>query len=318
MRNMCIALIFSVFFIQCNSRHQGSVQTAKNDLLPENVTVLHEFNMEDSLQTGWLKGLKSDLLLSTILNNALKENANTYSSSEINLDNFEREHLVPIHLDPGSKNDINFNEILFLENWYFNLEKLCFYKWVTGLAPVKTTKDAESNSVVKKIQFWNVYDNNDKKFNTKGDILFAENITYEFRPDSQNSKYFDKTIFIVSLMKKILDKTIPVFDFYKGEQLSRSELVKRFGLEGEKVWYRDSVTGTAQYKFKEDWTNKEFLSLLNYNELNSFLFTEDWFISKDNSIIYKNVKSLCLIREYKIGDDLVKKILFKVNLKTML
>lgn len=229
------------------------------------------------------------------------------------------------------KNEIDTAEItgiLFYDTWLFDEEKFKMYKEVKAYSPIRTyfrPDDPGKIMPVYKMIGWltpdSLMNKRDIKNSDKRMKLFC-NVTYEYyinnielgiyRIDEnlmsglQLEEYLQKheCIFWTKYAKEkfkhlIIDDVIKGkregFDFQTRKLLKTEDCKERIGIYMDSIYIPDIETGElAVNKFEKQ---------LDYSEIKSFIFIENWYVDKVSLRIKKEVSALAPVRTYYSEDD---------------
>ncbi len=310
-----LTTLILVTLFSCNSGKVNHHYPAlHNDLLPEKVTVMDELLLADTSPKGeWLKALKKDTLLLYIAMAGKSGNTTLGNGISVNLNTFERNALADSVFVAPEIDTSKVKSIVFLENWFFNNDKVCFTKKVNAIAPVLFISLKKSDTgTIKKIPYW-IFNSDNTASDKKNTIKIADSLATEFFFNQERSRNLDKNILLSQLFKKALLEDYQVRDFFSNQLLNKKEIKRRMGFGGETIFYMDSTGQTAQ-KTHDDWTDRDVLNTIDYSEYKSILFIEDWYLDTLTYQVNKVVKSICPVREYTDQSVIRKSISFKMDL----
>lgn len=210
--------------------------------------------------------------------------------------------------------------VSFIEYWSFDAEEFTFEKEVLGYEVI--TKTAGEYSMYD-VPFRVLYPR--KEFEFGNNYVHSCHVEYEFllapvpfynrEPDDNDvfhegtSGYFSLPVYnyhgnnyrhapllvgynkkkLVKVIKdKVLNQTVPAYDYYTGKMLNIKEL--------EKVFFTTNTlfTTDANGEYVEEATTNEH----ELNAFNSVIFIEDWYIHPRSGHLKKKVNGLALVRGY--------------------
>lgn len=233
-------------------------------------------------------------------------------------------------------NEIDYSEIksvYFTEEWYFDSEAFTFKKHIIALSPIReyyreTGFGDRSKRFAK--TFRSLYPDDlgfFKKRRSEKNMEMCNSIAYEcLLTDNEQIFYDDATIevshapFLTTYSREKLFRSItePVlsgkrqaYSYPDSNELTVNKAEKALGIKTDTVYTLDPETGETITLLSE--------RIMNYDELKSIIFFEDWYYDPETARMKKEVKALAPVRHYYKEEDLnkenpVKQTVFKVYL----
>ncbi len=275
-KHIIIIIAILISFYSCRQNNEKKTVN-DNMLLAQEVKATYDAIVDNQDNPEWTESFNSEVFFKTAINKAFSGEVPIYGNAF--LGNMRNKELITsedikkrISGEITETDKINFNEfkqIIFLEKWEFNKEKLQFYKEVIGWTPIKVWN--EDGKMLKKMIF-NVYPKN----TAKGKLI-AKSIFYEL-PWDQEYPYiytgFDQGKFIIELYDGIKSGEIEPYD---------------------PIYLVDKSKRKFTPKLLKEYMGRELKSDLtypHYTTISSILFEEDWYFDENSLGIKKVVKSI--------------------------
>ena len=221
--------------------------------------------------------------------------------------------------------------IAFYDVWDFDAQNFTMQKTVKAYLPDREYfRDYDVDqldpiySLITSLFFDNELSKKEqKKINSRMQLFmkvkyeFNINNTYEELPENYHYMYerenssmwtsYAKEKFTFSILSEVLSGNRPAYDFNTNKQLTINEIRAELGEKREKVLI----------EINNGFDTLDIVESINFHEIKSFVFIEEWYIDSVSLQINKKVVGIAPVRHYYREDDIdrvdvLKKILFVV------
>lgn len=236
------------------------------------------------------------------------------------------------------------NGIVFYDKWIFDEKKFKMYKTVSAYSPIRSyfrPDDPAEIMPIYKLIAWLIfepYKNKKEKKTIEKRMKLFNKVTYEYyinnieleiyrinndiiqdlhleqNLEKQGCVYwtsFTKEKFKHLIIDDVIKGKREGFDFQTRKLLEIDKCKERIGIYIDSVYVPDIETG--------ELTINTYERELDYSEINSFIFIENWYIDEISLRIKKEVTAVAPVRTYYSDDDFdqnkpIKIIPFFINL----
>lgn len=315
MKNILFAFVAGTLFFTscCNDEKSLTSETSKgrvNLLLPASVPVNQLFAFDNISIPSWQKELKANDFISKVFSKVLSSEVTVF---EPFADDSIKSTKEDIFSKMGTKSEpFNLSEIkaiYFEEEWSLDTaEPFLFEKNILNWSPVRSYMRDKAEGEIKKLIF-KVKAGNPTE-------LLAKNVIYEFYLEDTlnpaNTKSINNEVLAHLIVDKALSGKIKVYDpMDVNKLLSVNDIETKMGVRRDTVYVDDINTGKSDEKI----INTE----IDYSEIRSIVFIEDWYYDSKTFAIKKVITGICPVRYYqKPGSenesDMVKSVAFMMYL----
>jgi len=328
-----IALIIIELSSCCTKKEEPKVHNffSQNRLL-----MLTDVALVDTIQSDWISQVNVLKYMEILLKKVITETKTFYKpyidfyqlGTYRTLESLDEEELCkrmgvdqPKNLMAASNFEKlkEIQSIRFTENWSFDPEKLIFNKDVIDLMPVKHYAEGTGKDIryARKMLFAfhqhpdSVVDNS----STQGDKIIGT-VKYEF-PIEQGivndgnyetfCPYWNKHVaekllahLFLGIEKGKFSALYPSFSAEDGKAITWNEIEKRMGVGIDTVMVDDQKVAIEKQ--------------LDISEIKLIIFCEEWSYNSKNLKFYKKVKYIEPVRVFIRDEEVIKKIVFRLNL----
>lgn len=288
---LLFGLLTSLFC--CCSRNSG---IKKNEVLGSEVKIWYVAGLDNPQSPKeWLSGLDLEKLMTISFKPILEGRISVYSPDQ----KYFVDKNVPLETikdqlgwTKGVTNYSELRELFFHEKWEATNDFKSFKKEVVFWCPIQVWSPNGSAEVIKRLSFY-------VKPNTldKGEIV-AKSIFTEF-DFSNTSGYpywygFDPLKYVNSVIDQIQNNSLKAYDPI---HLVDKSFIHLTSAELEKLCGQDLDSEDLR------------------NNVSSFIFEENWYISPTSLNIFKEIKSIGFVKKYWVDGKQQSKILFFLKLE---
>lgn len=307
-----------------HDKQKESSCQVQNALLPRDVIIKHEFDLNNDNHPEWLEGLASDELVRLMFEKAIQGELQVAQPDYYGYQSEIKEKISPgeIAMAMGVEKDSmgkvmkklgEVNQLMFVESWVFDQKNFHLYKYPKGLHPVREFYKEEGNEYVNRLVFKVCYQDTIPFDELE---LFAQDVKYEFglynedfysfNLDSEEWRkrfeiwYFRKNDgrinfngqkFVDIILEEVMNGNVQAYSPQDPtKKLSIDEIEVAFDATEEVMQVTDPET--------EKKVTRTIKKQINPQEINTVIFTEDWYIDRYRMYLRKKVKSITLVRHY--------------------
>lgn len=142
-------------------------------------------------------------------------------------------------------------------------------------------------------------------------VLMIEKNKYSAREKSPYLNLYGISRFAENILKKATSGELPAYDFESGKALSPQEVYHRMDGGTDTISF-ENINGEMETRVLE----REMIP----QEINSLIFTEDWYVDPQTLRMKKTVRAISFVRQYYREDDWesqdpVRRVIFTIRLE---